>query len=365
MMRFNNAKVLSDYSGGRDNNFNLIRVIAALSVLVSHSFTLAIGSIAHEPFEDTVAMSLGGMAVDVFFVTSGFLVANSLISKCNVFEFVLARILRIFPALVVMTTLAVIFLSLFSSLPAGDYFKSPEVYWFWLKSCTVLGGIWYTLPGVFAGSPYRLCVNASLWTIPYEVYMYGVLLGIWYLCHRLDKRKEGRFTRVVPLLWVAVTAVIVIYTHFLYHTTPAFAKLSFMFFSGAAYAVNRHRVRLYPSLIAAICLLMGVAIFARRPDMFYFLYLFGGPYLLLYLAYVPGGAIRGYNRLGDYSYGIYLYAFVIQQSVVALLPGISAWGIIAIAGPISIFCSVLSWHLIEKRFLAIKSSFAMRPVGAS
>ena len=96
---------LSDFTSGRDNNFNLIRIIAALAVLVTHSFALATGTSAAEPFQKTLGMTIGSIAVDIFFITSGFLVTGSLLTRksfIDFIEFVWARVLRIFPALLVM-----------------------------------------------------------------------------------------------------------------------------------------------------------------------------------------------------------------------------------------------------------------------
>ena len=88
-------------SFGRDNNFNLIRFLAALAVIYSHCFPISQGAAALEPFESTLGISLGEIAVHVFFVTSGFLVTGSIIKKKELVGFFFARILRIFPALIV------------------------------------------------------------------------------------------------------------------------------------------------------------------------------------------------------------------------------------------------------------------------
>ncbi|WP_372340911.1 acyltransferase family protein [Paraglaciecola sp.] len=65
--------LLSSYANGRDNNFNLIRFIAACLVLFSHSFALVLGGGLHEPLRGFLNMTLGTIAVDIFFITSGFL----------------------------------------------------------------------------------------------------------------------------------------------------------------------------------------------------------------------------------------------------------------------------------------------------
>jgi peptidoglycan/LPS O-acetylase OafA/YrhL len=80
--------------------------------------------------------------------------------------------------------------------------------------------------------------------------------------------------------------------------------------------------------------------------------------LVLALAYLPGGFIRHFNRFGDYSYGLYIYAFPVQQSIAALIPGVGVAAMIALSFVVSLLLSIMSWHLIEKRALALKGSYA-------
>jgi peptidoglycan/LPS O-acetylase OafA/YrhL len=77
-------------------------------------------------------------------------------------------------------------------------------------------------------------------------------------------------------------------------------------------------------------------------------------YVVLWLGYCPSGVLRLHNRLGDYSYGFYLWQFPIEQWVVERSPGIAQWKLVALAGPVAIAVAVLSWHLVEAPMLAIK-----------
>jgi peptidoglycan/LPS O-acetylase OafA/YrhL len=75
------------------------------------------------------------------------------------------------------------------------------------------------------------------------------------------------------------------------------------------------------------------------------------------MAYVPSGQIRNYNRLGDYSYGLYIWAFPVQQSIAALIPGVSVAYMIVISATVSIILAVISWHLVERRALNLKAHY--------
>lgn len=92
-----------------ENNFNLLRALAAFLVLFSHSYALT-GSSSSEPLRMLLGMTFGSVAVDVFFVISGFLVCGSLLRRQSAIEFMKGRLLRIFPALLVMVGLTVLLL---------------------------------------------------------------------------------------------------------------------------------------------------------------------------------------------------------------------------------------------------------------
>ena len=104
-----------------------------------------------------------------------------------------------------------------------------------------------------------------------------------------------------------------------------------------------------PIAATAVALLVAVALAGA----FLPAYMVVLPYLVMWLAYVPAGPVRAYNQVGDYSYGIYIYAFPVQQAVVALVPGISPAGVLAASLPIVAMLAVLSWHLIESPALGL------------
>lgn len=342
---------LSEYATSRDNNFNLLRFAAAFAVLYSHSYAIVLGIGNYEPFVTRIGYTLAGIAVDVFFITSGFLVTASLLRLQSFNSFFRARALRIFPALVVMSLLLAFVLGpLFTSLPLREYFGHGDVYRFVLKDSTILFGIKMKLPGVFEGLHFRE-VNGSLWTLPFEVRCYLTVALLWFVALRMRAPTVVSFTRlavglaVVSLLgfWVAHA---VGYKH--WHTF----RLFYMFFVAAAFWVLRGRIPMTHPIAAvmAVALAAGVVF----PRAFFWIYPLAIPYLVLYAAYVPGGWIRGFNRLGDYSYGIYIYAFPVQQVLKATVPDITPPQMIVAATVLTLPLAMLSWHLVEKPMLARK-----------
>ncbi|NLX18907.1 MAG: acyltransferase [Desulfobulbus sp.] len=344
---------LVDCARGRDNNFNLIRIIAAYAVLVSHSFPLARGSSAVEPFAQMLGMSLGTIAVDVFFFTSGFLVTASLINRQNVKQFIRARILRIYPALIVVVLLSVFCVGLyFTTQPAVLYLSDAKIYKYILKCSTLVTGVNQHLPGVFEHNPFERTVNGSLWTLPYELKMYIILTCVWLLV-RFVPADRSKVFKVVIVLSAVIAGVLLLIVHFrMVNTGGKSLRLFYMFFTGASFYLLREKVILSRRVfLLLLLLLIGSSL---HKEIFYVSYVLAIGYSILFCAYVPSGMIRNYNRLGDYSYGTYVYAFPVQQSIAALMPGISPQGMLLLSSGITLIFAVLSWSIVEKHALSLK-----------
>lgn len=342
---------LAGLAQGRDNNFNLIRILAAFAVLVSHSFALTTGSDEAQPFRAYLGMGLGAMAVDVFFVTSGFLVTGSLLKRQSVIEFTWARILRIYPALIVMVGLSVFGLGL-TLTSSHTYLADPGTYTYLWKNALIFPGSPASLPGVFAGNPHPGAVNGSLWTLPYEIRMYATIALAWLALKWLP-------TRVFTVAIVGVTAMAsAAYFVQWWFPSETALRLFLMFFTGASFYVLQKRVVLSQWLFWPLLIALGLSVINRRA--FGIVYVLTLAYLLLFLAYVPVGFIRRYNRLGDYSYGVYIYAFPIQQCIIATVVGVSVLPLLGISTCLTLGCAILSWHLVERRALSLKNIYVGR-----
>jgi peptidoglycan/LPS O-acetylase OafA/YrhL len=349
-------KLAEGFKRKRDeNNFNLLRFGAAIAVLISHSFTVATGNTDAEPLRKWLGTTPGQMAVDVFFVTSGFLVTRSLIQRRQIGEFLRARALRIYPALFVMVAITVLVLGLgLTTLPTSRFLSSPETMRFIEKNATLLTGFAPGLPGVFKNNPFEGYVNGSLWSMPYELWMYLTLAGLWLCSLALEKYSRRIFeVAAVGLFLVSGFECTKHMLGFGNQLPGQMEHLTFMFFTGTTYYILRDRVSLTHTAFWTIALTVLLSILNKT--VFAVVYTFSVAYLVLYLAYIPTGPIHRFNKLGDYSYGIYIYAFPVQQTLAAMVPGISAAAMNAWAIPITLVLAVLSWHLIERRALGLKN----------
>jgi peptidoglycan/LPS O-acetylase OafA/YrhL len=330
---------------GRDNNFDLIRVVAAFAVLYAHSSALLLPWTHHS---DAVLRNFytGTVAVDVFFFTSGFLVTGSLFRRGNIFEYAWARVMRIFPALWLMLLVTVTTLGLFiGTLPAAEFFRSPITHDYVTHCATLVNGVRYHLPGLFKGNPLTTGVNGSLWTLPIEWRLYEYLAGGWVLFGLRPTWRTAAFkygTAAAALgLFANVLQIFFVHHERAYSLTP-----TFLFFYGAALQMWRARINLSYFRLAVL----AVALVASRVNAFIFLpvYLVTLGPLILHAAYLFGGPVRAYNRVGDYSYGVYIYAFPIQQTLIYLIPGLSLLLLNVYAVALTLFCAALSWHFLEK-----------------
>lgn len=341
---------------GRDNNFDLIRILAAGVVLFVHSRALT-GGEGYANFAGLRDFTIGAIAVDVFFFTSGYLICGSLLSRGNIFDFVCARVLRVFPALWVMILSTVAALGFFvTTLSPAEFFGSPITQTYVWRGLTLINGVKFDLPGLFPHNPIPNVANGSLWTLPVEWRLYEYLAGIWVVLSLKSSIRLKALRYGLPVA-ALICAFLVLRFYAEHDEREGVLTPQFMFFFGATLQIWRDRLflswRLFLGLLVALTLTEPLS-----HTGFFTLYLLGLGPVTLHAAFLIGGPIRLYNRLGDYSYGFYIYAFPIQQSIVHFFPRVSAGELDLFAGAGALLCAVLSWHFLEKPALAKKDSCA-------
>ena len=296
-------------------NFDLMRLIAAALVVVSHVFPLS----GRPPFTIMGVEDLGALGVSVFFVISGYLVTASYLRDPK--AYLLNRLLRIEPGLIASLIVTVVVLGFVTTAAASNYWPAAAMY---VIRNALLYPATYHLPGVFEAAPVAGVVNGVLWTLRLEFTFYLVLMLI-----------RARLALILVLLAVCTAVFLVMSV-----THPGWAderatriaylaaRNGMLFFAGAAMQLWGARTPLW----------LGLGSAAVFPWL--------GPVAL-------PTAVLGLARPGrlpaDLSYGIYIYAFPIQQ-MLALRGELTLITSLALVIPVA----ALSWFLIEKPALRFK-----------
>ena len=351
---FGGIPTLGLLATGRDNNLNLLRAAAATGVLVSHAWPIALGEGTVQPLQRLTGFTLGSLCVFVFFVISGFLIAGSWSRRPEPVRFTLARALRLMPGLAVSLVLVAFVMGpLVTDLSPAAYAADPGLWSFLARNLT-LALPQYTLPGVFETNPYPT-VEGSIWTLVHEAACYVGVLGAG-LAGLMAPRRLPLALAAFALVWAATLTV----EDALPGKVADLHGLALPFALGVTAWALRDRLPLSAALAAA-GLLGALAVSRLDPAgaggaLSLVAWCAALGYASLWAAYVPDGWVRGYNRLGDYSYGIYIYAFPLQGLAVWLWGPMNPWTNIALALPLTIVPSVLSWHLVERPALELAKS---------
>lgn len=333
----------------RENNFGALRWLAALAVILAHAYGLRQES---GLYQRLTGHDLGWSAVVVFFTLSGFLICRSAERRGPV-AFWKARLLRIFPGLLVCTTLTAAALAAVTTLPLADYAVAPRTLHFVLGT-GMLVSTEYGLPGVFAEHPVTQA-NGSLWTLRYEILCYALIFGLVAAARHL-RWPLARMLPVCIILCIVGRAVLPAIGGAPVQATNLL-ELFLPFCIGAWFAASgapAPRPALVALAVAAAVVLaptpLGVPAAAAAIAL-----------ATLAAAFWKNAALRAASRLPDYSYGIYIYAFPIQQVVLGLAPGAhpllqALASAVLVIGP-----AALSWHLVEKPALNLKARRLLTP----
>jgi peptidoglycan/LPS O-acetylase OafA/YrhL len=340
----------------RPSGFDFMRLILALSVLVPHAATIAQGEAFGEAFFNGPFSFYFQLVLPAFFILSGFLVSGSMFRCKTLVMFAGLRFIRIYPALMVEVVLSAFIIGpLVTVLPLREYFTDPL---FFRYLVNVTGHITYWLPGVFVNNPKPLIVNWQLWTVPWELMCY-VAISILIVVG-VKRRRSLVFPALGLLLLYCVFAEVV---------RPAMAGAD-TFVPLVGHVSGRELI---------VCFLLGVALFLYKDDIPWDWRLFVPAILLavLFTTFIPLGHYVGiifaayatiflglcnpkrhaFVGLSDYSYGIYLYGYVIQQFVADVMPFTRVWYLnLLFAVPLSILCGVMSWHFVEKPAIKLRGS---------
>ncbi len=348
----------------RGVSFDHLRLFAAWLVIVAHSYELReLPELLHG---FTGLDTFGGVGVVMFFAVSGYWVTRSRLGLDSVWKFLFHRALRIFPALWVLILLSTFvfgpalsrfsWFEVVSSPTTADYFR-----WLWLSQAHVL-------PGVFENNPLQPGFNGSLWTLPLEVKCYLAVAALGFVPHKW----RGWWFCVVWLgyAWIAWMH----FSHGVFRVNVfavesyLFLKLIGAFLVGATVAVCKLERQCTPLPTVALVALLVIAAKSSTMTVDVLWLPFSGAIALVALS-LGFAALREAGEVtrphADYSYGLYLYAFPIQQALIAASPTISPFLLTVVATLITSVFAIASWHCVEKPFLSTKHHASLRGLRAA
>ena len=336
---------------GHDNFFTPLRLIFALMVVIGHCYAVVVGGPAGEP-HIFYHYTFSYLAVNLFFIASGFLVTKSMLYRGDVVEFGAARFLRIYPGLIVhMLFVMIVIGMLATSLPLFEYFTHPD---FLKQPIVVLSFIspemW--LPHVFETNAEQMA-SGPLWTLRYEILAY-IGTAILFSIGLMRKRWMVLAQFVVP----AIAYMVIIGTP-IYDQLPAtiqmLMRFSIPYGLGAVLYAYRDRLSFH---ILGVPLMIGLSVLtSSMPSQEIFMNLALG-YFVIWAAFVQVPKLTSLQSLNDISYGIYIYHWCVMQTLFMWMPNLDVLMLFIFTLPLTILLASLSWHYVEKPMLTRKKGLA-------
>lgn len=335
---------------GRPSGFDYMRIILSIAVLGSHSVSSSYGREAAEILWDGPARGFLRTILPMFFALSGFLVAGSMERCRTLVKFLGLRAIRIYPPLAVEVLLSAFLIGpLVTSVPIGQYFTDPQ---FLRYLVNITGHITFFLPGVFETNPNPQVVNGQLWTVPFELYCYIFLAGLIFL-----GAKRYRF--ILPLGTFALLATIVGYEYFKsgwilheYYRVLGGPLLVVIFLLGVNFYIYREYIP-HSGLLCVFMAIVSLIALGLVPHGAYFA-IFSLTYVTAYLGLCNPRRIKAISG-ADYSYGLFLYGYVVQQLIMHLFPSAREWyWNLIICLPLATGVAALSWYFVEEPAMKLR-----------
>ncbi len=331
---------------GNSTGFDYLRLSLSFAVLVWHSVWLSTGSVGIDqglwsgPFRFVPAAIL-----PLFFALSGFLVTSSLL-RTTANQFVALRIIRLVPALAVEVALSAFLLgTMFTTLSLRDYFSSPLLAKYFLN---IVGYVHYELPGVFIDNIGGRQVNGQLWTIPYELECYVSVIFLAFV-GLVSRPIILALTSGLLSLGATIYAVLGHPIAATVHLPGRCLVLCFL----AAVCLNLLKGRIIYSDRLGVFSGLLMATLLQHPNLSY-LSAFPAAYFTVWLGMKQPPKIP----FGDLSYGVFLFHFPLEQTIMHLLPSVRQWWLLSLLTiPIVLLFAWLSWTLVEGPILRNKRTF--------
>ncbi|MEJ8598860.1 acyltransferase family protein [Riemerella anatipestifer] len=337
----------------RENNFDFLRLLFASSVIISHSYPLT------EVRDKEILMvitngqlDLGGFSVACFFIISGYLIYQSLERSSSIKNYIWKRVLRLYPALIVMLLLTVSVVPFFYQ-GEGSILNNTS-YFTYLPRQLSLYNLQHNILGVFEDLPYKT-INGSLWTICYEFTMYMLLVPFYFI----KSRWRLGMLLILFFLFYLLSIFFPLFLNnrlfskfFLF--SPNFYNLGCFFSAGALLTYLTSKINSSTKwliIIIGLVALIGSIYFEQYKPFKYFVL----PFVVILFGTSSTPIINKVGKtIGDNSYGIYIYGWLVQQSLLYVF-GLNTYCLMFFSLVISFVLGWLSWHFVEKKALEYKN----------
>ncbi|MBC7641831.1 MAG: acyltransferase [Flavobacterium sp.] len=335
------------------NNFDFLRLMFAIFVIISHSYPLTGNKSAEFLMVLTNGrFELSDFSVKGFFVISGFLIFQSMVRSKSVINYLWKRILRLFPGLLVVLLLTIILAPLVYESQI-NYFDNHRILSYVYKNISLFR-LQYIIPGVFENNIYGRAINDSLWTICYEFSLYFVMILLFVI-----RKKTFILNFAILFLLMPFSVFYFQKDHFgVYNfyqlSTNLLSELGIYFFMGSLLASLNIQELKNKYIFTAICIVILFLneIFITNYMFIRFLIF---PILIILIGTQSTKYINSFSqKTGDLSYGVYIYAFPIQQTLMCFFI-LKPLQLMLLSIPITLLFVYLSWHIIEKKALEFKN----------
>lgn len=331
---------LAEMSQRKCQNLHFIKFIAAIAVMFFHAFSIATGDSSEEciVYITNGELNFGMLAVSIFFLVGGFFIAKSIQRLKTGKAYFKARMRKILPPLVFVNFLVMIMGAFFSKYTIKQYFGMVETWKYMLNSIFILV---HNLPGVFVNNVYSQTVNGSLWTLPVEVFCYIAC----FIIYRLGFMSRKKFKITLPIVLVFFCGIYYMGNNI--QIIRSLIRPCMLFYIGMFFWIYRDKILLEKkwAIISFVCLCISIYFRATNVGMILFF-----PYIVFVLCFEIKQVSELVGSLGNYSYGIYLWGFPVQQAITQKMGGaMNPYLNFILALPIVMILARITYLFTEKR----------------
>lgn len=336
------------------NNFDFLRLMLAMFVIITHSYPLS-----GIPENDILSQwsdqqaSLSNIGVRGFFVISGYLIFQSLERSSSLLNYYWKRFLRLYPGLLLVLILTVLLAPFVYHNESRSYLRNIDVYKY-IPYNISLYRLKYTIAGVFDNNPHTNAINGSLWTLCYEFTCYLLLSVLFFI------RNQKLLIRVLlAALFILLYIANIFYPnqldgHIQFHDIHS----KYLFTLGIYFTAGSLLASLGWIKEKKLGLLAGISLAGIAISMMLHYYQYTSYFLLPLLMISFGKMSTPYlnqigEKVGDLSYGVYIYGYPVQQTLVYFFH-FNYMELMITSIPVVLFFAFISWHLVEKRALRLK-----------